>query len=95
MTSFLFQKIQYFYDAEEKKTFKPISYPTNEQFSYYQNSKGFQVEDEVTIMQRKYGLNKYLKLFLSVATCKGLFKVSRKHLKMICFISGKQSLSFA
>ena len=94
MTSFLFQKIQYFYDAEEKKSFKPISYPTNEQFSYYQNSKGFQEEEEVTIMQRKYGLNKYLKLLLSVATRKSLFKISRitmRYLKMVCFISEKQN----
>lgn len=73
--SFTFQKIQYFYDAEEKKTFIPVTYPINEQFSFYQNSKGFQEEEEVKIIQRKYGLNKiemtvpdFMELFKERAT---------------------------
>jgi len=73
--SFTFQKIRYFYDADEKKTFESASYPVCEQFSYYQNSKGFQEEENVQIVQRKYGLNKiemhvpdFLELFKERAT---------------------------
>lgn len=58
ISSFLFQKIQYFYDYEEKKCFQPVTFPINEQFSYYQNSKGFQEEEDVQIVQRKYSANK-------------------------------------
>jgi len=60
ISSFTFQKIQYFFDYEEKKRFEPVTFPINEQFSYYQNSKGFQEEDEVKIVQKKYSPNKYI-----------------------------------
>ena len=55
--SFIFQKITYFYDSEEKKRFYPVSFPTSEQLSFYQNSKGYQEEDEVKVAVRKYGEN--------------------------------------
>lgn len=73
--SFIFQKIQYFYDGGEKKVFLPVSFPINEQFSFYQNSKGFQEEEDVRIVSLKYGANKiemtvpeFMELFKERAT---------------------------
>ena len=73
--SFTFQKIQYFYDEEEKKRFQPVTFPINEQFSFYQNSKGFQDEGDVKVVCRKYGPNKiemtvpdFMELFKERAT---------------------------
>ena len=64
VVSFIFQKIRYIYDFEERNMFLPITYPINEQFAYYQNSKGYQEEDDVKITQRKYGPNKYVYILL-------------------------------
>lgn len=73
--SFTFQKIQYFYEEDEKKRFQSVTFPTNEQFSFYQNSKGFQEEEDVKVVSRKYGPNRiemtvpdFMELFKERAT---------------------------
>ncbi|XP_065647295.1 endoplasmic reticulum transmembrane helix translocase isoform X2 [Hydra vulgaris] len=75
VVSFIFQRICYIYDFEERNTFLPITYPISEQFSYYQNSKGYQEEEDVKVVQRKFGYNKiemkvpaFMELFKERAT---------------------------
>ena len=55
---FEFQKLKYVYDGEEKKKFVEVDFPVDHSFTYYQESKGYQEEEDVTIASRKYGLNK-------------------------------------
>ena len=57
---FEFQKLKYLYDKDEKKEFVEIDFPVDHTFKYYQESKGYQEEDDVTIAIRKYGANKYV-----------------------------------
>ena len=55
---FEFQKLKYIYDQEEKKEFFEVDFPVDHSFKYYQESKGYQEESDVTIASRKYGFNK-------------------------------------
>ena len=59
---FEFQKLIYVYDEGEKKEFREVDYPIDHSFKFYQESKGFLEEEEVTIALRKYGPNRLVQL---------------------------------
>ncbi|NXU34466.1 AT131 ATPase, partial [Drymodes brunneopygia] len=56
--SFEFQKIKYSYEIHGKKQFLPVAFPVELPLGFYQNSRGFQEEQEIREAERKYGNNK-------------------------------------
>uniref|UniRef100_A0A8D2M6N7 P-type ATPase A domain-containing protein n=1 Tax=Zonotrichia albicollis TaxID=44394 RepID=A0A8D2M6N7_ZONAL len=73
--SFEFQKIKYSYEIHGKKQFLPVAFPVEHPLGFYQNSRGFQEEQEIREAERKYGNNKaemvvpeFLELFKERAT---------------------------
>ncbi|OWK50139.1 Manganese-transporting ATPase 13A1 [Lonchura striata] len=73
--SFEFQKIKYCYEIHGKKQFLPVAFPVEHPMGFYQNSRGFQEEQEIREAERKYGNNKaemvvpeFLELFKERAT---------------------------
>ncbi|XP_030053422.1 endoplasmic reticulum transmembrane helix translocase [Microcaecilia unicolor] len=73
--SFEFQKIKYYYEANEKKEFIPVAFPVEYPLSYYQNAKGYQDDAEIRAAEKKYGTNRaemvvpeFLELFKERAT---------------------------
>ncbi|XP_022101040.1 manganese-transporting ATPase 13A1-like [Acanthaster planci] len=54
---FIFQKTKYIYDAEEKKRFQSVQFPTNLPLRDYQNWKGYTEDTEVAEAKDKYGDN--------------------------------------
>lgn len=56
--SFEFQKIKYSYEIHGKKQFLPVAFPVEHPLGFYQNSRGFQEEQEIREAERKYGNNK-------------------------------------
>nr|CAB3224441.1 manganese-transporting ATPase 13A1 [Phallusia mammillata] len=70
-----FQKMVYVFDAEEKKRFLPVEFPTNNMFKYYQNWKGYQDEESCEMSKEEFGDNvmemiipEFKELFLERAT---------------------------
>ena len=55
---FVFQKMKYTYDSEEKKRFEPVSFPVNETFKHYMEWKGYQEDSELELAEKKYGKNR-------------------------------------
>ncbi|NXB96043.1 AT131 ATPase, partial [Vidua chalybeata] len=55
--SFEFQKIKYSYEIHGKKQFLPVAFPVEHPLGFYQNSRGFQEEQEIREAERKYGNN--------------------------------------
>ncbi|TRZ05297.1 hypothetical protein HGM15179_021810, partial [Zosterops borbonicus] len=55
--SFEFQKIKYSYEIHGKKQFLPVAFPVENPLGFYQNSRGFQEEQEIREAERKYGNN--------------------------------------
>ncbi|NXO27394.1 AT131 ATPase, partial [Cisticola juncidis] len=73
--SFEFQKIKYSYEIHGKKQFLPVAFPVEHPLGFYQNSRGFQEEQEIREAERKYGNNRaemvvpeFLELFKERAT---------------------------
>ncbi|XP_032939581.1 endoplasmic reticulum transmembrane helix translocase-like [Catharus ustulatus] len=73
--SFEFQKIKYSYEIHGKKQFLPVAFPVEHPLGFYQNSRGFQEEQEIREAERKFGNNKaemvvpeFLELFKERAT---------------------------
>lgn len=56
---FVFQKMKYIYDAEEKKQFLPVYFPVDLTFKQYMDWRGYQEDDELGAAEKKYGKNKY------------------------------------
>ena len=54
---FNFQKTKYLYDAEEKKRFEAVPFPVDLPLKDYQNWKGYQEDEDVAKVKRKYGDN--------------------------------------
>ncbi|NWQ72641.1 AT131 ATPase, partial [Neopipo cinnamomea] len=73
--SFEFQKIKYSYEAKGRRQFLPVAFPVEFPLRHYQNSRGYQEDQEIREAQRKYGNNKaemvvpeFLELFKERAT---------------------------
>ena len=49
--------MKYVYDAEEKKTFKPIMFPVDHSFKRYMEWKGYQDESDLKRAEQNYGKN--------------------------------------
>ena len=54
---FIFQKVKYFYDSEEKKTFLPLPFPIDHSIKHYNEWKGYTEDDDLKAAQQKYGVN--------------------------------------
>lgn len=61
---FIFQKMIYTYDAEEKKQFVATQFPLDYSFKEYMLWKGYQEDIEIKIAERKYGRNRYGKTMI-------------------------------
>ena len=55
---FVFQKMTYTYDSEEKKTFLPVDFPCDLHLKSYMDWKGYEEEDQLKAAERKYGKNR-------------------------------------
>ena len=55
--SFIFQKMHYRYDAEEKKRFEAVQFPVSETFRKYMEWKGYQEDTDIKQAEREYGKN--------------------------------------
>ena len=55
---FIFQKVKYMYDAEEKKQFVPLPFPVDWSINRYMEWKGYAEEEDLKQAQAKYGCNK-------------------------------------
>jgi cation-transporting ATPase 13A1 len=60
----MFQKVKYFYDSEEKKTFLPLPFPIDHTIKHYNEWKGYLEEDDLKAAQAKYGVNESVLLCL-------------------------------
>lgn len=56
---FNFQKIKYVFDWD-KKTFRPVEFPTNKSYKEYKTSKGFADDDELHQAEQTYGRNEMI-----------------------------------
>ncbi len=72
---FEFQKICYVYDNKEKKCFLPVTFLINLPMSHFQNWRGYQEEDQLRAVEKRYGTNRaemvvpdFLELFRERAT---------------------------
>ncbi|KAG1714791.1 Manganese-transporting ATPase 13A1 [Nymphon striatum] len=72
---FIFQKIKYVYDDEEKKCFRTINFPIDKSMSFYQQWKGYQEESDLNDAVKSYGYNElemvvpeFMELFKDRAT---------------------------
>ena len=73
---FQFQKTKYIYDTKEKKQFIPIEFPLNHTLKYYNESKGYCLnEAQIADATSYYGINKmimdipkFFELFIERAT---------------------------
>ena len=54
---FVFQKMKYVYDAEEKKQFQLIEFPVHNTFHHYIECKGFAEDDDIKQAEWKFGGN--------------------------------------
>ena len=57
---FVFQKLRYVYDAEEKKQFQEVRLPVDLTFQQYMDWKGYQDDEELRKAEKTYSKNKYL-----------------------------------
>ena len=57
---FEFQKTVFIYDANEKKTFSEVVYPTNWELSKYMEWKGYQEDQDIKNAEKHYGKNRFL-----------------------------------
>ena len=55
---FVFQKVTYYYDSEEKKQFNPVQFPVHHSYSHYSKWKGLQSEQEVKSARKRFGANR-------------------------------------
>ena len=55
---FVFQKMKYLYDSEEKKQFVPVSFPIDWIFKQYIDWKGYQDDLDTSTAEKIYGKNK-------------------------------------
>jgi len=60
---FTFQKLNYFYNAGEKKQFEEVKLPTDLMFRQYMDWKGYQDDEELRKAEKTYSKNKYLLQF--------------------------------
>ena len=72
---FIFQKMKYSYDSEEKKQFLPVDFPAEWSFKEYMEWKGYAEENDLRNAETKYGKNimkldipQFLELFKERAT---------------------------
>ena len=54
---FVFQKMKYTYDSEEKKNFVPVNFPCDLHLKTYMEWKGYEEEEQLKAAERKYGKN--------------------------------------
>ena len=54
---FVFQKMKYTYDGEEKKIFVPVDFPCDLHLKSYMEWKGYEEEEQLKAAERKYGKN--------------------------------------
>jgi len=59
---FVFQKMKYMYDSEERKCFKQVKFPVDWQFKQYMEWKGYQEEEDITKAEKQYGRNRWLSI---------------------------------
>jgi manganese-transporting P-type ATPase len=71
---FIFQKSKYIYNYDVNK-FVELSYPINYDFRYYQEWKGYQDDNDLSIIEKRYGKNnldmevpEFMELFKERAT---------------------------
>ena len=55
---FVFQKVKYYYDSEEKKQFNAVQFPVHHSYDYYNKWKGLQTDQQVTTASKRYGANR-------------------------------------
>lgn len=54
---FVFQKMTYTYDSEERHRFEAVSFPINETFQHYMEWKGYQEDADLEAAEKTYGKN--------------------------------------
>ena len=54
---FVFQKMKYVYDGEEKKEFKAVMFPIDHSLRYYMEYKGYQEDTDLKHAEHTYGKN--------------------------------------
>lgn len=55
---FVFQKVKYYYDYEEKKQFNVIEFPVQQSFDYYSKWTGYHSDQQIKTNTQKYGANR-------------------------------------
>ncbi|XP_065830275.1 endoplasmic reticulum transmembrane helix translocase-like isoform X2 [Oscarella lobularis] len=55
---FEFQKMKYVYDAEEKKRFEPVDFPTRRTMREYVESRGYENDEQIEEASKKFGKNR-------------------------------------
>ena len=55
---FEFQKMKYVYDAEEKKRFEPVDFPTRLTMREYVESRGYENDEQIEEASKKFGKNR-------------------------------------
>jgi len=56
---FIFQKLRYVYDADEKKQFQEVKLPADLTFRQYMDWKGYQDDEEIRKAEKTFSKNKY------------------------------------
>ena len=55
---FVFQKVKYYYDSEEKKQFNAVQFPVHHSYNHYSNWRGLQTDQEVKTASKRFGANR-------------------------------------